>query len=478
MKKKYRNTETSSIGVLKKLSGRKIGKPFAKKIIMDSDFYSLILKYKNLQNIDNNSTTFKNFYGYKQILKITKDYAEEEKNLLGNVLSFKLIFEKKEKIFLCNDEDTLIFWINSFKNFFEKKENLVKKLKNKIISGYRNSIVEPHIFGKYIDNKIDYGNDINNINLNLKKIEENEIKNNKLIENNNIKKPLKILFENYFMEILFPKMRIDFIKYFCHEFKSLNKNLREVQTADEAISFKNQMDIEWNNFEEEMDIFTKEKLQRLRQDNNNINKNHIYNHNLNIKYINSEENDNDNDNDSDSDSDNDNVNANSNSKAKFNYDDYNLNNDNDNNNNNTNHVKKNSDAIILEDPDRYIINKNIKDNDDNNNKNKIQIKLKVKDNNNINKENEKISFANYQIRKSIKNNNNYIQSISTENLDTFINNENTNTPENKINKLSNTEYKKRIGIESPKFSNILILAQRFNKVDNIDEWKDYVKINK
>ena len=54
-------------------------------------------------------------------------YTEEEKILLGNVLSFKIILDAKSKIFLCNDEDTLKFWRNAFRIFFEKKENLVQK---------------------------------------------------------------------------------------------------------------------------------------------------------------------------------------------------------------------------------------------------------------------------------------------------------------------------------------------------------------
>ena len=47
-----------------------------------------------------------------------------------------------------------------------------------------------------------------------------------------------------------------------------------------------------------------------------------------------------------------------------------------------------------------------------------------------------------------------------------------------INRTNQTIRNKNfIGIDSPHFSNISIMAQRFNKIDNIDEWKDYIKKN-
>jgi len=280
-------------GMLKSISFKKDrNNPIITQTYLELDFHNLTLKYKTEKTIK--ETYFKNQFGYKQILKFTSNLDEiENKNLVNNnIFYFKMIFEKKSKIFISETVESYIYWINNFKNFFLKKEVFLKNIQHKIINNYRNSNIENEIFkldkaflfkdqnnNNYLNTE-EAGNEekkkLTNSNITIIEQTEDHLtvnisKNNyyhphakrvvsngnkatdsKIFSNEEIfisKIKLQNLMFDYFYIIVMKSIRKKFMPYLNDELRVLKKNIKEVKTIETMVELKKEMEIEWEGFD-------------------------------------------------------------------------------------------------------------------------------------------------------------------------------------------------------------------------------------
>jgi hypothetical protein len=198
-------------------------KSLTKFYYFELNLYELTFSYKEKPA----EPVFKRSYGYKQVFKYTLQLNEDENKLINDEyqLGFKVYLENKCMILFCRNIFDLKMWIGAFQFFFEKKTHIMQDV----------------LEGTILSKKILISNNNTNHNL-LSQSESRKLKNNEedYLELKNL--------VNRLIENNTSHFRTNTVYDIVKQFKKLKKSINEYEVIQSNQKMINEMKDEWSFF--------------------------------------------------------------------------------------------------------------------------------------------------------------------------------------------------------------------------------------